>query len=91
MATGNAPCDGCGRHIWDIPLDKSTKVSDGNGGFWYRVVTVVNCQECGIPLVWLHEPASQSLQIEMPAQQGVHLTKSQWAKFWDKLSAAFRR
>lgn len=25
------------------------------------------------------------------AQQSVHLTKSRWAQFWDKLSASFRR
>lgn len=25
------------------------------------------------------------------AQQSAHLTKSRWAQFWDKLSAAFRR
>jgi hypothetical protein len=31
------------------------------------------------------------IQNNKSAQHGVHLTKSRWALFWDKLSAAFRR
>lgn len=30
-------------------------------------------------------------ESERAFQQSVHLTKSRWVQFWDKLSAAFRR
>jgi len=38
-----------------------------------------------------YEISGNLVRIPMNAQQSAHLTKSRWAQFWDKLSAAFRR
>ena len=38
-----------------------------------------------------YEISGNLVRIPMNAQQSAHLTKSRWAQFFDKLSAAFRR
>lgn len=57
IRTGNAPCGGCGKHIWNIPLDFDSIEADGSGGYWCKVARPTHCQNCGEPLIWFHKPA----------------------------------
>lgn len=54
--TGDAPCAGCGKHIFNIPIDEHSRESDGNGGYWFNTLTESRCMECGEPLRYFHIP-----------------------------------
>ena len=56
IKNGRAPCGGCGKHIYNIPILIDTQESDGNGGFWYQVDENAVCLDCGEPLNYFHVP-----------------------------------
>lgn len=52
-------------------------------------IIAVSCNECDMPAELFSDNGKPLCGKH--AQQSVHQTKSRWAQFWDKLSAAFRR
>ncbi len=61
---GNAPCSGCGSHIYNIPIDEGSKESDGSGGFWFDVLEGgAVCTKCNEPLTYFHVPPVDDLVI----------------------------
>lgn len=69
IGKGDAPCGGCGRHIWNIPLLLDTQESDGECGFWWKVAGNANCVECGEPLHWYHKTAPIPIDMSVLSQQ----------------------
>ena len=59
--SGCAPCI-CGYYLEDIPL-LGYKEPDGNGGWNWRVEPGVRCSQCGEWLIWLHQPAPETLAL----------------------------
>ena len=69
IATGDAPCGGCGRHIWNIPLLADTIESDGKGGWWWDVAGDQHCIDCGEPLRKYHKPAPIVFDMEVVKEE----------------------
>jgi hypothetical protein len=67
IGIGDAPCGGCGLHVWEIKLLLNTQESDGNGGFWWRAVDGQQCAECAEPFIWFHKPAPIAIELPIAA------------------------
>lgn len=65
---GSAPCQ-CGYYHSEVPLT-GERQPDGEGGWNWAVEAGFTCCDCGENLVWLHEPAPESLRFPAEALAG---------------------
>lgn len=52
---GDAPCDGCGRHVEHIELVLESREPDDKDGWWWKVKPGQQCPHCGKPFNWYHQ------------------------------------
>ena len=65
--TGSAFCKYCNYYNDCMPLT-GYREPDGQGGWEWQVAPGIQCQGCGERLVWLHQPAPESLVLSPTAQ-----------------------
>jgi rubredoxin len=65
MKIGDAPCEYCNWHIYDIPLSDETVPAD-DGGTWITVERPFNCPSCGQELKYMNVPKGSDLVWDVP-------------------------
>lgn len=65
LRTGDAPCGGCGRHIWNIPLLIDTIQFYDDGSWQCEVSGNQSCADCGEPLRFYYKSAPISLDLSV--------------------------
>ena len=73
LISGYAPCGGCGKMIYNVPLLAGSKEPDGKGGYWCKVDGCAKCLNCGEPMVWFHQPGTIDLEQEFFANIKISL------------------
>jgi len=70
--TGSAFCKYCNYYNDRMPLT-GYREPDGRGGWDWQMAPGIVCQGCGEQLVWLHEPAPESLVLSPAVQHRMNL------------------